>query len=230
MSAPSSLTTHLLAFLRLLGGGQWLRLLGTFGTRAPLAYIDTAKILHTLPAQVLTGLERHDILRLEIAAYASQGAQGPATLNALLVRWRLKPCYRNPRKPESPHGKQWIFDTAAAETAIEKVHAFPLAPTAIIVGGDASPGGGYELAALWAIPSLDVRGEARHVQAMDLLRRLATRVGADVPDALNELTTISVAVPGSRIDQGIEMAPAQFFAFDPAVCTTVPRLEKELSR
>jgi hypothetical protein len=227
-AATAPLTTNLITFLRLLGGGQHIRLFSWLGARNPTAKINAGAILHTLPAQMLVGLERHDVLRLELGAYASPQAADPTAINMLLAQWPLPRVYRNPKDPAKATGKDWIFDTLKAQAVLDRLESFPLAPTAIIVGGEALRGAGYELSALWAVPGIDVRGDGRHDAALDLLRRLAAKLGADELKPPMSLDCLSVAVPGSAIDEGSEWRPAQFISFNPERCYSLASIQKEI--
>ena len=149
-----------------------------------------------VPAPILTGLEARTTLEVSLPWFQS-GA--PTGLSAAFARWHVPRVFRNPTKPSSAHGRQWLVDVPKILEFACAASGFSLPPTALVVAGSLAGGAGDLVAAMWLLESaLNLSRPEGADQAERLLRRLAQRLGAEpLPPGSVDWANLAVPIPGS---------------------------------
>lgn len=173
-----------------------------------------------IPAPVLAILEGRPGLPWRVALPAMHGSSGrdPATLSALTATWKLEKVYQNAAKPDSPHGKRWIWPGKRIAGLLYNLEAFPAPPSLVV---EAPP----SLVAVWALTEpITVHGDVDHARALLLIRALCARVGAEVPGKDVHLAGLAVPLPGCACANQVQDIAA-VVAFHPERIYALPAIE-----
>jgi hypothetical protein len=159
--------------------------IGRVNASIPLA----AAPLRHLPPALLGWLEEEYALRVSAAVWQEHGA--PISLPSLWAVWHIPAEFA-----DGPGGWKWRPSEAGVRAAADALAAFPLTPPIVIDGY-------VSLTALWplTVPMAADQG------ALDLLRRLAARLGAE-QGALDAM----LSVPGGIVRNVGAAAPVVTFA------------------
>jgi len=145
-----------------------------------------------IPSFALRCLEERAALpwRVSLAAMRGRASVDPQSLSAVACSWSIERVYRNPRKPDSPYGKEWGWPEDRVAEIMAGIEAFSAPPTMIVLGLPS-------VVAVWALDEpMPAAGPVDQAKVMLLMRALAARVGADIPADDMRLTDVSIPLPG----------------------------------
>lgn len=194
---PAATSVAAPALLTLLSGGQADALARLVASGRTVDGFGTAS--WQLPVRERTALDLSLLGALEDNTWAvhvalavhDESGQVPIRLHAVSAAWTVATQYRDGR---------WQLSQDALTATYTRLNQFAIQPAMIVLGGWPIAGQGFSLTALFRLAApLKVQGLEDHVRALDLLRRLARRLDADVPGPDRHLAQIGVPLPGSLI-------------------------------
>lgn len=146
-----------------------------------------------LPPTVLRVLEGEAATPWAVHLPVMAGPTGrvPVSVSALAAGWIVQKVYLNPKAPDSPHGRRWVWPDGVVGEILTRLEGGALPPTLVL---DARP----IITAIWALDGpLPVRDPAAAARVSLLLRALAVTVGAVVPAKDVPLADLAVPLPGT---------------------------------